>query len=493
MATARGMPDTVEHQDNRFPASERVEDALAHVTALLRKNRLVEGLVIDQHAQDASDRLRTSAVAQRNKAELERTLARLHPADIAYILEALPLDERLYIWDLVKAERDGEILVEVSDAVRESLISSMDTEELVAAAGTLDAEEIAEIAPDLPQEVLDDVFSRLNVEEREQLRAAMSFEGDMVGALMDFDDVRVRADVTLEVVLRYLRRFDKLPSQTDQLFVVDRNDTLLGVLPLPRLIVTEPDTQVAEAMEPPVVKLLQHEKADVAASAFERYDLVSAPVVDTNDRLVGRVTIDEVLDFVQQRADEEALAQAGLREEEDVFASVWKSFRNRWTWLAINLVTAFVASRVIGVFEGSIQKLVALAALMPIVAGIGGNSGNQTITMIVRAVALGQVTPDHARKLIRKELAVALVNGLLWGGVMGVIAMMLYKQVPLGLVMVLAMTLNLMLAAVMGVLIPITMMKLGRDPAVGSSVMITAVTDSGGFFIFLGLATLFLL
>jgi len=487
------MPDTVEHQDNRFPASERVEDALAHVTALLRKNRLVEGLVIDQHAQDASDRLRTSAVAQRNKAELERTLARLHPADIAYILEALPLDERLYIWDLVKAERDGEILVEVSNAVRESLISSMDTEELVAAAGTLDAEEIAEIAPDLPQEVLDDVFSRLNVEEREQLRAAMSFEGDMVGALMDFDDVRVRADVTLEVVLRYLRRFDKLPSQTDQLFVVDRNDTLLGVLPLPRLIVTEPDTQVAEAMEPPVVKLLQHEKADVAASAFERYDLVSAPVVDTNDRLVGRVTIDEVLDFVQQRADEEALAQAGLREEEDVFASVWKSFRNRWTWLAINLVTAFVASRVIGVFEGSIQKLVALAALMPIVAGIGGNSGNQTITMIVRAVALGQVTPDHARKLIRKELAVALVNGLLWGGVMGVIAMMLYKQVPLGLVMVLAMTLNLMLAAVMGVLIPITMMKLGRDPAVGSSVMITAVTDSGGFFIFLGLATLFLL
>jgi magnesium transporter len=493
MASSRGMPDTVEHQDNRFPARERVEDALAHVTALLRKNRLVEGLVLDQHAEDADARLRTSAVTQRNRAELERTLARLHPADIAYILEALPLEERLYIWDLVKAERDGDILVEVSDAVRESLISSMDTAELVAAAGTLDAEEIAEIAPDLPQEVLDDVFSNLNVEEREQLRAAMSFEDDMVGALMDFDDVRVRPDVTLEVVLRYLRRFERLPSQTDQLFVVDRHDMLLGVLPLPRLIVTEPDSSVAEAMEPPAVKLLQHEKADVAASAFERYDLVSAPVVDTNDRLCGRVTIDEVLDFVQKRAGEEALAQAGLREEEDVFASVWKSFRNRWTWLAINLVTAFIASRVIGVFEGSIQKLVALAALMPIVAGIGGNSGNQTITMIVRAVALGQVTPEHARKLIRKELTVALVNGLLWGGVMGIIAMLLYKQVSLGLVMVLAMTLNLMLAAVMGVLIPITMMKLGRDPAVGSSVMITAVTDSGGFFIFLGLATLFLL
>src|SRR5689334_1632507 len=487
------MPDTLEHPAEQVAPRERVEDALARVTSLLRRQRLVEGLISDQLGEGGDVALRNSAVTQKIKAELERTLGRLHPADIAYILEALPLDERLYIWDFVRADRDGEILVEVSDAVRESLISSMDTEELVAAAGTLDAEEIAEIAPDLPQEVLDDVFSRLNVEEREQLRAAMSFEGDMVGALMDFDDVRVRADVTLEVVLRYLRRFDKLPSQTDQLFVVDRNDTLLGVLPLPRLIVTEPDTQVAEAMEPPVVKLLQHEKADVAASAFERYDLVSAPVVDTNERLVGRVTIDEVLDFVQQRADEEALAQAGLREEEDVFASVWKSFRNRWTWLAINLVTAFVASRVIGVFEGSIQKLVALAALMPIVAGIGGNSGNQTITMIVRAVALGQVTPDHARKLIRKELAVALLNGLIWGGVMGLVAMLLYKQVSLRLVMVLAMTLNLLLAASMGVLIPMTMIKLGRDPAVGSSVMITAVTDSGGFFIFLGLATLFLL
>jgi len=310
---------------------------------------------------------------------------------------------------------------------------------------------------------------------------------------MDFEEISVRPDVTLEVVLRYLRRFEELPSQTDQLFVVDREDKLQGVLPVHRLLVTDPATLVRDVMQPSPVKLLQHEKADDAASAFERYDLVSAPVVDTNDKLVGRVTVDEILDFVRERGQEEVLAQAGLREEEDVFASVWKSFQNRWAWLAINLVTAFIASRVIGVFEGSIQKLVALAALMPIVAGIGGNSGNQTITMIVRAVALGQVTREHANKLIRKELAVALLNGLIWGGVMGLVAMLLYKQVPLGLVMVLAMTLNLLLAASMGVLIPMTMMKVGRDPAVGSSVLITAVTDSGGFFIFLGLATLFLL
>ena len=472
-----------------------VQKALADVTSLMRKHRLVEGLIQDQSTSDehdASANLADSAVYKKSKAALQRKLDRLHPADIAYILEALPLDERLYIWDLVRAARDGEILLEVSDAVRESLISSMDTEELVAATETLDAEEIADLAPDLPQEVMDDVFSSLPVEEREQLRAAMSFEEDMVGALMDFEDVSVRPDVTLEVVLRYLRRRDELPSQTDQLFVVDRNEKLLGVLPVNKLLVTDPDVMVQAIMQPPVVKLLQHEKADAAASAFERYDLVSAPVVDTNDKLVGRVTVDEILDFVRESGEDDLLAQAGLREEEDVFASVWASFRNRWAWLAINLVTAFIASRVIGLFEGSIEKLVALAALMPIVAGIGGNSGNQTITMIVRAIALGQVSREHARPLIRKEFLVSLANGLVWGGVMGLVAMLLYKDVSLGLVMVLAMTLNLLLAAMMGVLIPMTMLKFGRDPAIGSSVMITAVTDSGGFFIFLGLATLFL-
>jgi len=490
------MPDVIDApEDQRALPRERVEDALAEIIALLRKHRLVEGLVTEQRTDapaEAADKLADNAVTRASKAELVRKLDRLHAADVAHLLEALPLDERLYVWDLVRAARDGEILLEVSDAVRESLISSMDTDELVAATETLEADEIAELAPDLPQEVMDDVLDSLPIDEREQLRAAMSFDEDMVGALMDFEDVHVRPDVTLEVVLRYLRRFDELPSQTDQLFVVDRDERLLGVLPVNRLLVSDPARAVADVMRPPPVKLLQHEKADAAASAFERYDLVSAPVVDTNGKLVGRVTVDEVLDFVRERGEEEVLAQAGLREEEDVFASVWKSFQNRWAWLAINLVTAFIASRVIGVFEGSIQKLVALAALMPIVAGIGGNSGNQTITMIVRAVALGQVTREHARKLIRKELAVALLNGVIWGGVMGLIAMLLYKQVPLGLVMVLAMTLNLLLAASMGVLIPMTMLKLGRDPAVGSSVLITAVTDSGGFFIFLGLATLVL-
>ena len=492
------MPEILDEKPvDRPEAHKRVEDAFAEVSALLRKNRLVEGLVHEQaaHAADVGRaELVESLVTRQNKAALQNRLDRLHPADIAYILEALPLDERLYIWDLIKsAERDGEILVEVSDAVRESLIESMDTAELVAAAETLDADDLAAIADDLPQEVIDDVFQKLPVEEREELRQAMSFEEDMVGALMDFDDIQIRPDVTLEVVLRYLRRFDELPSQTDQLFVVDRGEKLLGVLPVNALIVNDPDVPVAKVMRPPAVKLLQHEKADQAASAFERYDLVSAPVVDPDGKLVGRVTVNAVVDIIREEADSEQLAQAGLREEEDLFASVWDSVKNRWAWLAINLVTAFVASRVIGAFEDSIEKLVALAALMPIVAGIGGNSGNQTITMIVRAIAMGQVQPDAAQRLLRKEVGVALINGLIWGSLLGIAAWWLYGNAALGMVMTAAMTLNLLLASTAGVVIPLLREKFGADPAVGGSVMITALTDSGGFFIFLGLATLFLM
>ena len=480
-------------------ARVRVEDALAEVTALIRKNRLVEGLVHEQaaHASDAERAgLVESLVTRQNRAALAQKLDRLHPADIAYILEALPLDERLYVWDLIKsAERDGDILVEVSDAVRESLISSMDTDELVAAAETLEADELAAIAEDLPQEVMDDVFRGMPVDEREQLRAAMSFEEDMVGALMDFEDIQVRPDVTLEVVLRYLRRFDRLPSQTDQVFVVDRGEKLLGALPIATLIVNDPEKMVADVMTPPTVKLRQHEKADAAASAFERYDLVSAPVIDPHGRLIGRLTVAEVVDVIREEGDTDLLSQAGLREEEDLFSSVWSSAKNRWLWLAVNLGTAFFASRVIGTFEGTIEKVVALAALMPIVAGIAGNSGNQTMTLIIRSIALGQVTGANARRLVVKELAIAALNGLVWGGIAGVFAWWLYSDTPqgpvLGLTMMLAMTLNLLVGALVARAVPLALERVGRDPALGSSVLLTFTTDSMGFFIFLGLATVF--
>jgi magnesium transporter len=423
---------------------------------------------------------------------LQKLLDTLHPADVAYILEALPLGQRLIVWDLVKAERDGEILLEVSDAVRETLIAHMDEKELVAATGQLDTDEIADLAPDLPHEVIQDVFRSLPVEEREQLRAAMSYPEDSVGALMDFDAISVRDDVTVEVVLRYLRRFEEMPDHTDQLFVVDREERLKGLLPINRLLVTDPETVVAAVMSREFVQFRPAEKAQDAALAFERYDLVSAPVVDDKDKLVGRVTVNAVVDYIREETDSDMLSAGGLREDEDLFASVWKSVKNRWTWLAINLVTAFIASRVIGVFENSIAKIVALAALMPIIAGIGGNSGNQTITMIVRALALGQITSASARKLFAKEIGVSALNGLIWGSVVGLFAFLIYHSWQLGAVMTSAMVLNLLLSAVMGVTIPLVMQRMGHDPAVGSSVMITAITDSGGFFIFLGLATLFL-
>ena len=354
-------------------------------------------------------------------AELHAKLDALHPADVAYLLEALPLEERLAVWDLVKAGRDGEILLEVSEAVRESLIASMDSAELVAAAETLEADELADIAADLPAGVMEEVVQSLPVEERERLRAALSYPEGSVGALMDFDHVAVREDVTLEAATRYLRRMDELPDHTDQLFVVDRAQRLKGTLPLARLIVSDLEHEVAKVMMAESVRFYPQDSAEDAASAFERYDLVSAPVVDAADMLIGRLTVNAVVDHIRERSAESRLAEAGLRQEEDVFAPVLDSFKNRWAWLAVNLVTAFIASRVIGLFEGSIERLVALAALMPIVAGVGGNSGNQTITMIVRALALGQIQGSYWRQLLLKEIGVALLNGVVWGTLLGLV------------------------------------------------------------------------
>ena len=481
------MTRKTDHNDNK---TEDPKQYLQRVIYLLSKNKLVAGFV---QMQDQRQELGESLIHRQNLSELQGLLDILHPADIAYILESLPLDERLLVWEMVKADRDGEILLETSDAVRETLIATMDSSALVAATGQLDADEIADLAPDLPSDVLDDLFQNLPIEEREQLRAAMSYPEDAVGALMDFDMVTVRGDVTLEVVLRYLRRLEELPDHTDQLFVVDRKEKLIGVLPINVLLINNPDAKVSEMMSKKMTKLHPDDKAQQATHAFERYNLITAPVVDTNDKLLGRVTVNEVMDFIREESENEALNLAGLREEEDLFAPVWKSIKNRWMWLAINLATAFIASRVIGVFEGSIEKLVALAALMPIIASIGGNSGNQTITMIVRALALGHLNTSNARKLFAKEIGVSAVNGLVCGSVVGLFAFLIYDNVSLSLVMTMAMTLTFLLAAILGVLVPLTLYKFGRDPATGSNVVVTAVIDSGGFFIFLGLATILLI
>jgi len=467
---------------------ETLQDRLAQVLELLHRHDLAEALAQQHDGEALTDPAQIDDLAQ-----LQLRLDELHPADVAHILEALPLDERLAVWQLVKTERDGDILLEVSDAVRETLIADMDDQELLAAAKEMDADELADLAPELPRDVVHELMESLDAQQRERVRSALSYDEDQVGALMDFEMVTIREDVSLEVVLRYLRRLKELPGHTDKLFVVDYDGVLKGVLPIKRLLVNDPEKQVAEVMATDPVTFHPDEDAYEAAQAFERYDLVSTPVVDKGGKLIGRLTIDEMVDLIREESESEVLNMAGLREEEDIFASVWKSVRNRWAWLAVNLVTAFLASRVIGLFDGSIEKLVALAALMPIVAGIGGNSGNQTITMIVRAMALDQVGTGNTLRLLRKEAGVGLVNGLLWGGVIGFVAYWLYGNWALGVVMTAAMTLNLLLAALMGVLIPMTLARLGRDPAMGASVMITAMTDSGGFFIFLGLATLFLL
>ena len=470
---------------------DSLQNRLAQVVELLHRHKLVEDLTHRQEGQH-HDRVE-NLVHRQNLAELQRKLDELHSADVAHILEALPLDDRLTVWQLVKVERDGDILLEVSDAVRETLLADMDDHEILAAARDMDADELADLASELPRDVVHELMETLDAQQRERVRSALSYEEDQVGALMDFEMVTIREDVSLEVVLRYLRRLKELPGHTDKLFVVDYDGVLKGVLPVKRLLVNDPEKLVSEVMATDPVSFHPDEDGYDAAQAFERYDLISTPVVDKNGKLIGRLTIDEMVDLIREESESEVLNMAGLREEEDIFASVWKSLRNRWAWLAINLVTAFMASRVIGLFEDSIEKLVALAALMPIVAGIGGNSGNQTITMIVRAMALDQVSTGNTSRLIRKELGVGLVNGIVWGGVIGVVAYLLYDSWSLGVVMTAAMVLNLLLAALMGVFIPMTLVRLGRDPALGASVMITAVTDSGGFFIFLGLASLFLL
>ena len=476
---------------NESERKESLSEIIEQINFLLEKHEIIDSLIDKQDVP--KHKIIKNLVNKQNINKLKRLLADLHPADIADILESLPIDSRLVVWDLVRTESDGDILVEVSDAVRQTLIADMDTTELLAAAEQLDTDEIADIAPDLPENVLQELLESLDVQNRERLESALSYPESTVGALMDFDVVTIREDVNLEVVLSYLRKLGKLPSSTDKLFVVDKYGSILGILPLKVVVVNDQKTKVKDVMSSDSVLFAPDDPAEDASDAFERYDLVTAPVVDKKNKLIGRLSVDAVVDFIKEEAENEKLSMVGLREEEDLFSSIWKSVKNRWAWLAINLITALIASRVIGVFEGSIEKVVALAALMPIVAGIGGNSGNQTTTMIVRGLALGQVNFTNIQRLIYKELGVALLNGILWGSVLGLFAFLLYENVYLGFVMTGAMILNLLLSAIMGVMIPLLLSKFGKDPAVGSSILITAMTDSGGFFIFLGLATLVLL
>ncbi|WP_421188753.1 magnesium transporter [Aeromonas sanarellii] len=466
-------------------AKQREQDRARILTLLLADDALTDSLLDPQGVQDAE--LRDQA------GELTALVNGLPAADVADALESLPPDERHALWALVEEEKRGQILVEASETVWDSLISGMSDKELLHALRTLEIDDQIYLGQYLPRNLMGRLLTSMAPDQRDRVREVIRYGKHTVGAMMDFELITVRAEVSLATVQRYLRLRGKIPANTDKLFVTDRRNRLQGELPLTAVLLHKPETRVGDVMEKNPVTFDPEDNDEAAARTFERDDLVSAAVVDARGKLMGRLTVAEVVDLVYEESDTDLRRMGGISEEEDVFAPVSKAVKTRWAWLALNLCTAFVASRVIGLFEHSISQLVALAALMPIVAGIGGNTGNQTITMIVRALALQHIQTGNVSFLLWRELGVALINGLVWGGTMGVATYFLYQDAALGAVMTLAMMLNLLVAALMGVIIPMTMSRLGRDPAVGASVMITAITDTGGFFIFLGLATLFLL
>ncbi|UJL36249.1 magnesium transporter [Pantoea agglomerans] len=459
------------------------------LTLLLSEHDLVDALL--EKSGDLDPEQQRDNAAQRDA--LEQDILQLHAADLADILEALPEEERQALWRLVPNERRGHVLVEASETVWASLTEEMSDRDILRAIQPLDIDDQVWLARYLPRDLTGRLLATVEPALRARMLDMVQLDRDRVGRVMDFNILTVREDVTLATVQRFLRKRKSMPGGTDKLFITNKDNQLLGELLLTDILLNKPKTLVSDVMNARPTTFQLNDKAEDAASAFERYNLISAAVTDAKGKLIGRVTIEDIIDLMNAENESNIRKMGGISQEEDVFAPVRKSVRKRWAWLAINLCTAFVASRVIGLFEGTISQIVALATLMPIVAGIGGNTGNQTITMIVRALALHQVEPGNFSFLIVRELGVALINGLFWGGIMGGITWLMYDNMALGGVMMLAMALNLLLAALMGVLVPLVMTKMNRDPAVGSSVLITALTDTGGFFIFLGLATIFLL
>ena len=426
-------------------------------------------------------------------AGLHDLLARLHPADIAHLLEGLSPDQRPGVWSRVDVERMGEVLLELPEAVRTELIKQLDDRTLVAAVHNLDTDDIADLIPELSDELIAEILFALDKQDRQRLDAVLPFAKDTAGGLMNVDAITVRENITLEVVLRYLRRRDELPEHTNAFFVVDRDDHVVGVLSVAKLLTSDVGQRVSQVMERELVKFPALTPDKEVAAAFERYNLISAPVVDENNHLLGRITVDDVVDVIREQADRQVMAPAGLSEDDDIFAPVVRTSRKRAIWLGINLVTAFIAAAVVALFEHTIEKVAILAVMMPIVAGMGGNAGTQTLTIVVRGLALGVVSESNARRVLMKELMVGVLNGLLWALTVAIATVLWHQNYLVALALALAMIINLVFAALSGVTIPILVRKFGVDPAVASGVILTTVTDVVGFFAFLGLATLFLL
>ncbi len=426
--------------------------------------------------------------------EVREKLTGLHSAEIAFLLESLPPETRSTIWELVPHDdSSGDILLHVNDEVRAELISQTDKQELVAATENLDTDDLADIIQDLPEIVSREVLQSMDQQDRQRLEAVLSYPEDTAGGLMNTDTITIRPDISLETVLRYLRFRTEMPDTTDNLIVVNRSDKYLGVLSLTKLLTNDPSLVVSDIMNNKIQAIPAAQSAKEVASLFEKHDLVSAPVVDENDKLMGRITIDDVVDVIRDEADHSLMRMVGLNEEDDMFAPVVVSSRRRTVWLGVNLLTALLAAWVIGLFDATIEKMVALAVLMPVVASMGGIAGSQTLTLVIRGIALDQIGDANARPLLIKELAVGALNGLIWAIIVAAITILWFGDYQLGAIIATAIMINLVVAALAGATIPLFLKKLNIDPALAGNVVLTTVTDVVGFFAFLGLAALFLM
>ena len=423
----------------------------------------------------------------------EQAVLSLTPSEIARLLESLPPRERALVWEMVDPEQEGDVLVELAEEVRDGLISGMDTERLIAATEGMEIDDLADLVADLPEALAAQVLRSMDEQDRERLSQVLSYDENTAGGLMNVDIVTVRPDVTLDVVLRYLRARGDIPDGTDTIYVVNRNNEYLGSLFLSRVLVNDPQETVARVMSTDVMPIPAHTPSAEVVWEFENRDLLSAPVVDENYRLVGRITVDDIVDVIREEADRSIMSAAGLDEEDDMFAPVVISARRRALWLGIAMLTAFLSASVVDLFQSTIDRVVLLAVLMPVVPAISGVAGNQSLTIITRAIALGQVDRTNARRILRKELLVGFLNGLVWASVVGLFTFLWFQDSRIGAVIGGAMIINLLIAAGAGFAIPVTLKRMGIDPAIAGGVVVTTITDVVGYLVFLALGTAFLL
>ncbi|MBJ7553296.1 magnesium transporter [Marinomonas spartinae] len=413
--------------------------------------------------------------------------------EVASLLESSPPKERKQLWELIEDKNQGEVLQYLNEDIRLQFLENMSTHRVVAVSEHFESDDLADLLQHLPDKVVSEVLLSMSPQDRLRVEALLSYSEDSAGGLMNTDTITIRPNVTLDRVFRYLRQYKQIPDMTDSLLVVSRSNRLLGILPLAKLLVCDPKTTVRDIMETDHTTIHSNTSVSEVAQVFEKMDLVSAPVIDrSTGKLLGRITIDDVVDVIRDEAEHSMLSMAGLDDDEDTFSPIMKTTRRRAVWLGINLITAFIASYVIGLFQNTLNQVVALAVLMPIVASMGGIAGSQVLTLVIRGIALDQIGSANMRWLLNRELIVGLLNGLLWSAIIAILTAVWFDNIKIAYIIAGATIINLLIAALTGTLLPIFLKKLGIDPALAASVILTTVTDVVGFLAFLGLATIFL-